>query len=517
MSHVLSWITFFPLLGALGILFVPKGKDQLIKTIAAAVTFVPLVLALGMLSSYDQTLQGFQFVEMIPWISSLNVNFHMGVDGMSFLMVLLSTMLSFLCIFASWNIKKYVKGYFCMFLLLHVGMLGVFCSLDFFLFYVFWEVMLLPMYFLVGIWGGERKEYAAIKFFLYTLLGSVLMLVGLLALYFYSTGPDGASPATFNLIELSKINWSQYTINIFGYVLPFDTTVWWLLFMGFAVKVPIVPFHTWLPWAHVQAPTAVSVILAGVLLKMGTYGFLRINFWLLPDATKSFGMVLAIMGVVNIIYGALCAMAQKDLKKLVAYSSVSHMGYCLLGMAVFTAGGMQGAILQMFNHGISAAMMFMLVGILYDRLHHRQIVDKNGNLGFGGIAQKEPIITAAWMVAVFSSLGLPGLNGFISEAMVFLGAFPVYKVITSIAAIGIVLTAAYLLWMVQRVFLGPYTAQHKDESGHMHPAGEIPPLKWHEWVVLVPLAILCLWIGIMPQPLLNLFKVSANTLTEALR
>jgi NADH-quinone oxidoreductase subunit M len=517
MSHVLSLITFIPVLGILAILFVPKDKEHVIKILAAAFTFVPFVLALSMIGRFDFATKDFQFIEMMPWIQSLNVSFHMGVDGMSFLMVLLSTMLSFLCIFASWNIKKYVKGYFCMFLLLHVGMLGVFCALDFFLFYVFWEIMLLPMYFLVGIWGGERKEYAAIKFFLYTLFGSVLMLVGLLALYFYSTGPDGMSPATFNLVELSKINWSQYTLNIFGWNLPFDKAVWWLLFMGFAVKVPIVPFHTWLPWAHVQAPTAVSVILAGVLLKMGIYGFLRINFWLLPEATKSFAGILAVMGVINIVYGALCAMAQKDLKKLVAYSSVSHMGYCLLGMAVFTAGGMQGAILQMFNHGLSSAMMFMLVGVLYDRLHHRQIVDEDGKLGFGGIAQKEPLITAAWMVAVFSSLGLPGLNGFISEAMVFLGSFPVYKVLTSIAAIGIVLTAAYLLWMVQRVFLGPYTAQHKDDSGHMHPAGDLPALKWNEWVVIVPLAVLCLWIGLMPQPLLDLFKVSANTMTEALR
>jgi len=517
MSHVLSWITFFPLLGAVGLLFVPKHKEQLIKTIAAAVTFVPFVLALSLLRGFDFSLKGFQFIEQAPWIDSLNIQYHLGIDGISFLMVLLSTMLSFLCIFASWNIKKQVKGYFAMFLLLHVGMLGVFCALDFFLFYVFWEVMLLPMYFLVGIWGGEKKEYAAIKFFLYTLLGSVLMLVGLLALYFYSTGPDGTTPATFNLIELSKINWSQYTLNIFGYTLPFDRAVWWLLFMGFAVKVPVVPFHTWLPWAHVQAPTAVSVILAGVLLKMGIYGFLRINFWLLPQATQAYSTFLVVLGVINIIYGALCAMAQKDLKKLVAYSSVSHMGYCLLGMGVFTAAGMQGAILQMFNHGLSAAMMFMLVGVLYDRLHHRSIVTQDGKLGFGGIAQKEPIITAVWMVAVFSSLGLPGLNGFISEAMVFIGAFQVNKTATAIAALGIVLTAAYLLWMVQRVFLGPYTTQHKDEDGHYHEATEIPPIKWNEWVVLIPLAVLCLWIGIMPQPIINVFSTSANMLSELLR
>jgi NADH-quinone oxidoreductase subunit M len=517
MSHVLSWITFFPLLGILAILAVPKEHEKWIKIIAAAATFVPFVLALRLIGAFDYDLQGFQFIEQATWISSLNVQYHLGIDGISFMLVLLSTLLSFLCIFASWNVTKYVKGYFAMFLLLHVGMLGVFCALDFFLFYVFWEVMLLPMYFLVGIWGGERKEYAAIKFFLYTLFGSVVMLVGLLALYFYSAGPSGTGFPTFNLIELAKMDWSQYTIEIFGMSLPFDKTVWWLLFMGFAVKIPVVPLHTWLPWAHVQAPTAVSVILAGVLLKMGTYGLLRINFWLLPQATQAFALTLAVLGVINIIYGALCAMAQKDLKKLVAYSSVSHMGYCLLGMAVFTAAGMQGAVLQMFNHGISAAMMFMLVGVLYERLHHRAIVTSDGKLGFGGIAQKAPIITAVWMIAVFSSLGLPGLNGFISEAMVFLGAFPIYKTLTAIAALGIVLTAAYLLWMVQRVFLGPFVAQHKDESGHMHPAQDIPPLRWHEWVVLIPLAIICFWVGIMPQPLLNVFKTSSNMLTEMLR
>ena len=260
-----------------------------------------------------------------------------------------------------------------------------------------------------------------------------------------------------------------------------------------------------------------SVILAGVLLKIGTYGLLRINFSVLPQATQAFAYILAILGIINIIYGAFCAMAQKDLKKLVAYSSVSHMGYCIFGMAVFTPAGMQGAVLQMFNHGISAAMAFMLVGVLYDRLHHRYIVTPDGRLGFGGIAQKAPMITAMWTLAVFSSLGLPGLNGFISEALVFMGAFQVYKTETIIAALGIVLTAAYLLWMVQRVFLGPFTTLHKDvETGVLHPAHEIEPLKLKEWVVLVPLAVLCVWVGIFPQPFLDLMKTSLNQLIEVL-
>ncbi len=512
MNHILSWMTFFPLIGALLILLTPSRFETMIKSIAAGATAVPFALSLVVAMNFDRSTAAFQFVESYNWIPSINVHYHMGIDGVSVLMVLLTGLLSFLCIFASWNVKKLVKGYFMMFLLLHVGMMGVFCALDFFLFYIYWEVMLLPMYFLVGIWGGERKEYAAIKFFLYTLFGSVLMLVAMLALYFYSAGPDGSQIRTFNILQLASMDWTQYRIHIFGLDLPFDKTMWWMLFVGFAVKVPIFPFHTWLPWAHVQAPTAVSIILAGVLLKMGTYGFLRINFSVFPQATKAFAYVMAILGIVNIIYGALCAMAQKDLKKLVAYSSVSHMGYVILGMAVFTPAGIQGAVLQMFNHGISAAMMFCLVGVLYDRLHHRYIVTPDGKLGFGGIAQKAPWVTAIWMVAVFSSLGLPTLNGFISEALVFMGAFPVYKTETVIAALGIVLTAAYLLWMVQRVFLGPFTALHKDENGVLHPAHDIPEVRPMEWVVLAPLAALCLWIGLYPQPFLDFLKVSLNQL-----
>ncbi|MBP7845287.1 MAG: NADH-quinone oxidoreductase subunit M [Proteobacteria bacterium] len=517
MDHILSWITFFPLLGVIAIMFVPGGQEKLVKTIAAAVTFVPFVLALILMSRFDTSSTQMQFVEKLSWIPSINVEYHLGIDGVSILMVLLSTMLSFLCIFASWNIKKLVKGYFSMFLLLHVGMLGVFCALDFFLFYVFWEVMLLPMYFLVGIWGGEKKEYAAIKFFLYTLFGSVLMLVGMLALYFYSRGPDGSQIATFNILELAKRNWAGYTVDVFGLHLPFDKTVWWLLFVGFAVKVPIFPFHTWLPWAHVQAPTAVSVILAGVLLKMGVYGFLRINYSIFPQASVYYGPVLVVLGLINIIYGAFCAMAQKDLKKLVAYSSVSHMGYCLLGMAVFTEAGIHGAVLQMFNHGLSAAMMFMLVGVLYDRLHHRYIETDDGKPGFGGIAQKAPVITAVWMLAVFSSLGLPALNGFVSEALVFLGAFPGYKIPTLIAALGIILTAAYLLWMVQRVFLGPWTTLHKDDQGHLHAATTLEPIRVNEWIVLIPLGVLCVYIGLFPQPVLNYLTSTLNALLQTLR
>jgi NADH-quinone oxidoreductase subunit M len=508
-------MTFFPILGIIAIAFIPSKQEKVIKWVATASVFVPFLLGLQLMAMFDTTTPGVQFVEQFTWISSLNIEYHMGVDGLSILLILLTALISFLGIFASFTINKMVKGYFAMYLLLHVGMMGVFCALDFFLFYVFWEVMLLPMYFLVGIWGGERKEYAAIKFFLYTLFGGALMLVGVIALYMYSAGPEGQGVPTFNLLKLAQQDWTQYTINIFGQQLPFDKTVWWLLFIGFAIKVPVFPFHTWLPWAHVQAPTAISVVLAGVLLKMGTYGMLRVNFSILPDATQYFSYVMIVLGIVNIIYGAFCAMAQKDLKKLVAYSSVSHMGYCLLGMAVFTEAAMHGAVLQMFNHGLSAAMMFMLVGVLYDRLHHRYIVTPEGKLGFGGIAQKAPWITAAWTVAIFASLGLPGLNGFISEALVFLGSFPKYRTETVIASAGIVLGAAYLLWMAQRVFLGPFTTLEKDHhSGALVPAHEIAEPTLREWAVVAPLAALCLFIGVYPQPILNLIKQSVNALLE---
>ncbi len=521
MQNILSLMIFVPIVGAIAMQFLPKGKEGMAKWIAAAFTAIPLLLSIQLISSFNFNTAEMQFVEKASWISSLNVEYHLGVDGLSILMVLLTSLLSFLGVFASWNITKMVKGYYTMYLLLHVGMMGVFCSLDFFLFYVFYEVMLLPMYFLVGIWGGEKKEYAAIKFFLYTLAGSVFLLIGIIALYMYSRGPDGAGVPTFNILQLAKMDWSQYTINIFGHQLPFDKTVWWLIFVGFAVKVPIVPLHTWLPWAHVQAPTAVSVILAGVLLKIGTYGMLRINWTILPEATQSMSSFLVVLGIINIIYGAFCAMAQKDLKKLVAYSSVSHMGYCILGMAAAIKAGagpsaqaaMNGAILQMFNHGLSAAMMFMLVGVLYDRLHHRYLVTEDGRLGFGGIAQKAPWVTAAWTVAIFASLGLPGLNGFVSEALVFLGAFPIYKTATVVASLGIVLTGAYLLWMAQRVFLGPFTALEKDpKTGSLVPAHEVAEPTLREWVVIAPLGLLCLIVGVIPQPFLNFMKVSVNHL-----
>ncbi len=484
MGHVLSWMTFFPLIGAAVILALPRERLNLVRWTAAATSAVPLLLGVWLFANFDRGATGLQFVERVPWIKAFNIDYFMGIDGISVPMVILTALLSFLCMFASWGIGKMVRGYYALFLLLETGMLGVFCALDFFLFFVFWEVMLLPMYFLIGIWGGPRREYAAIKFFLYTLVGSVLMLLAMLALYFRH------DPHTFDMTQL----WTDTT----GYGRTFQLVVYAALFIGFAIKVPVFPFHTWLPDAHVEAPTAISVILAGILLKMGTYGILRISYPVLPVATIYFAGALAVLGVINIIYGALCAMAQKDLKKLVAYSSVSHMGYCLLGMAALTPAGMNGAVLQMFNHGTTTAMLFLLVGVIYDRAHHREIE------GFGGLATQMPIYTGIVSVAFFASLGLPGLSGFISEALVFLGAFPVFKGLTIVAVCGIVLTAGYMLWTLQRMFLG--TLQEKYKT--------LPDINARELFTLVPLGVIVVILGVYPMPVLDLMSRSLGWVVQ---
>ncbi|MBI4405375.1 MAG: NADH-quinone oxidoreductase subunit M [Deltaproteobacteria bacterium] len=496
---MLSWITFIPLIGMGIILLLPRNNANLVRWTSLISTTIPLLLGFGLFAKFDRGSAAAQFVERVPWIPAFNIEYFIGVDGLSVAMVLLTVLLCFICVIASWRISDAVKGYHAMFLLLETGMLGVFCALDFFLFFIFWEAMLLPMYFLIGIWGGRDKVYAAIKFFLYTLFGSVLMLLVLLGMYYYS------QPHGFDLIQLASTRpFASQTITLLGWQLPLDKVFWVLLFVGFAIKVPIWPFHTWLPWAHVEAPTAVSVVLAGVLLKMGTYGMLRMNFAILPEATKWACNFLAILAVINIIYGAFCAMAQKDLKKLVAYSSISHMGYVLLGMASFTAAGVNGAVLQMFNHGTSTAMLFLLVGVIYDRVHHRWIVKPDGSRGFGGIAAVMPVYTGIMGLAVFASLGLPGLSGFISEALVFLGAFSVPKlqIYVVIGSLGIILGAAYLLWMFMRIFLGPLNDECK----------ALPDMSWRERLALLPLCVLVIVLGVYPMPVLDLMSASISQL-----
>jgi len=483
-GHLLTWVTFIPILGLIGILFVPKDRSEYSRLIAAIATGIQLWVALMILFGFDTSASRMQFVEQANWITTFHIQYHMGVDGLSISMVLLTALLSFIGIFASWNIGKALKGYFALFLLLDTGMMGVFVSLDFFLFYIFWEVMLLPMYFLIGMWGGPRREYAAMKFFLYTFAGSILMLLAMLALYFTH------DPHTFNMLTLMH--------GTYGHT--FQIVVFLALFIAFAIKVPVFPFHTWLPLAHVEAPTAISVILAGVLLKMGTYGLLRISFPILPEGAIWFALPLAILGVINIIYGAMCAMAQKDIKRLVAYSSINHMGIVLLGLAAMTKAGMTGALFQMFNHGTITAMLFLCVGVIYDRAHHREID------GFGGLAGQMPIYTGLVAIAFFAGLGLPGLSGFISEAMTFIGAFPVYTVLTILATFGIILNAGYFLWAFQRIFFGELNEKYSD----------IPEINGREIFTLAPLAAIVIFLGIYPMPMLNLFSTAIDKLLGVL-
>src|ERR1700719_3720983 len=485
MSHALTLITFVPIAGMVLILALPDSMKNLSKWIAVAATIPQLLIAIYLYENFDTTTSAVQFAEKASWMPAYHISYFIGVDGISISMVLLTAIIMFISVFASFGIEKGVKGYFALLLMLDTGMMGVFVSLDFFLFYIFWEVMLLPMYFLIGVWGGPRREYAAIKFFLYTLLGSVLILLAMLGLYYY-----GATP-TFDMIELAA--------NAGNYTMTFQRVAWIALFIGFAIKTPAFPFHTWLPDAHVEAPTAISVILAGVLLKMGTYGILRINFSILPAASHEFAFwLLGVIGTINIVYGALCAMAQTDYKKLIAYSSVSHMGYVMLGMAALTEAGINGAVLQMFNHGTITAMLFILVGVIYDRAHHRDIN------GFGGLASHLPIYAALTGFAFFAGLGLPAMSAFISEVLVLSGSWQPHPILTIFAAATAILTAGYLLWTYPRIYLGPLNEKYKNFTD----------MNFREVAMLVPLAIIVLILGVYPQAILSLLGTSLDHLNQ---
>ena len=469
------------------VLLLPERWTNGIRAVAVAFTAVALGLSVWALTAFDPNITGaMQFEEIHQWIPSVNVFYHVGVDGLSMPLVILTTLLSLLAAIASFSIKERVKEYFALYLLLEAGMLGVFVALDLFLFYVFWEVMLVPMYFLIGIWGGEKREYAAIKFFLYTLLGSVIMLLGILALYFT------AQPHTFDMLELMR---QQGT-----FLRTFQIIVFLAFYVGFAIKVPVFPFHTWLPDAHVEAPTAISVLLAGVLLKMGGYGLLRVSYPILSVGAHWFAWPLAILGVINIVYGSLVAMAQKDLKKLIAYSSVGHMGFVLLGAAAMTPTGLNGAMMQMFNHGIITGALFLLVGVLYDRAHTREIA------AFSGLAVRVPVYVGIMSFTMFASLGLPGLSGFVSEFLSLVGSFPVFPVLVIISGAGIVITAGYFLWTIRRMFLGKL-----DERW----AG-LTDINFRELVTVVPLMILMVLIGVYPSILIKLMNPALTELSRVM-
>jgi NADH-quinone oxidoreductase subunit M len=481
MSHYLSLILFTPLAGAIALLFVNKQSESTIRWIANGVALVGFLISVPLWWAYDPSNAEFQFIERLPWIPSIGAEYFLGVDGFSTLLILLTTMMGFIAVLSSWNaITDRVKEYYVFLLMLQTGMLGAFMALDFLLFFLFWEVMLVPMYFLIGIWGSSNRLYSAIKFFLYTLVGSVVMLLGILALYFYHHSVTGVY--SFDVTRYYALD------------LPLDLQ-WWIFlafFLGFAIKVPMFPFHTWLPDAHTDAPTAGSVILAAVLLKMGTYGFIRFS---LPIGTNAFVPMMVLLSIIGIVYGALVAFAQKDWKRLVAYSSVSHMAMVMLGMFALNPVGITGSILQQLNHGISTGALFLLVGVVYERRHTREISE------YGGLSKVMPVYAAIFLLMTMSSIGLPALNGFIGEILILQGIFVVDKIWAAFAATGIVLGAVYMLSLYQRTMFGTIE-NPKNEK--------LLDLSGREFATFAPLIVLAIWIGLYPKPFLDRLDTSVQ-------
>jgi NADH-quinone oxidoreductase subunit M len=505
-SHILSIILFTPLLGAIILLFVSKHERDVIRWIANISALVGFLVSLPLIPMFWAVRSEpgqFKFLEGSAnnWIPSIGAGYNLGIDGISFLLIMLTTLLGWISILSSWTaIENRVKEYYVWFLVLQTGMLGVFMALDFFLFFVFWEAMLVPMYLLIGIWGGPRKLYAAIKFFLYTLLGSVLMLLGILFLYFHHHSLTGVF--TFSIPELYHT----------APQIPFHYAIWLFLafFLGFAIKVPMFPFHTWLPDAHVEAPTAGSVILAGVLLKMGTYGFIRFSLPFFPQVITSSATLwgvttrgwMIVLSVIAIIYGALVSLMQKDMKKLVAYSSVSHLGFCTLGIFALNPLGLSGSVLQQINHGISTGALFLIVGILYERRHTREIAE------YGGISNVMPVYATITMIMFLSSMGLPLLNGFVGEFTILQGAFTANWKWAAWAAPGVILAAAYLLWLYQRVFFGTVT---NPKNSKLH---DLTP---REILTFVPLIICAFWIGLYPKPFFQILESPVNQIVQTIQ
>jgi NADH-quinone oxidoreductase subunit M len=479
---ILSTLIFLPIAGAIAILLIKRTSETPIKWTALLISILTFILSLPLFTGFDKTTSAMQFTETYAWVPQWGIRYALGVDGISVLFVLLTALLTVLCVMVSWNsIKEKTKEFYAALLLTEGAMIGVFSSLDLFLFYIFWEAMLIPMFLLIGVWGGPNRVYATIKFFLYTLVGSVLMLVGIIVLYLHSG-------RTFDILQMMTMHY-PYSLQLM---------LFWAFFAAFAVKVPMFPFHTWLPDAHTEAPTAGSVILAGVLIKMGAYGFLRFSIPLFPDAARDMAPVMMILSVIAIIYGGIICLAQTDLKRLIAYSSVSHMGFVTLGIFALNTQGIQGGILQMISHGLVTGALFLCVGIAYDRTHSRQIAD------YGGVATIMPIYAAFFMVFTLAAIGLPGTSGFIGEFLILIGGFAAWKLMGVLAATGVIIGAAYMLWLYQKIFfmdINPKVEGHKD-------------INIREIMTLVPLIVLVIWIGVYPNTFLSFMDASVQNLID---
>ncbi len=494
-NFILTYLLVVPIISSIIVLLLPETQKKLIRWFGFIATIIAFIISFAAYLQFNNSDTQFQLIHKILWIKSLNISFHVGVDGISLILILLTTFITPLTLLSTWKeIEKNVKMFTFSMLLLEAGMLGVFMALDIFLFYVFWEAMLIPMYFIIGVWGGERRIYASVKFFLYTMFGSLLMLVAIIWLTVYAFNQSGTF--TSNLLDLYNV----------GPAIPNKIQKWMFLafFLSFAIKVPIFPFHTWLPDAHVEAPTAGSVILAGVLLKMGTYGLIRFCLPLFPQSALYYASFISILAIIGIIYGALVSMVQPDIKKLIAYSSISHLGFVVLGIFAFTIESLQGAIIQMINHGLSTGALFLLVGVLYERTHHREIEY------YGGIAKIIPVYSSILLIVSLSSIGLPGLNGFIGEFLILLGSFKSQVLgswwYTIFASSGVIFAAVYLLWMYQRVVFGEIKNQKLTQ--------ELIDINKRELVVLLPIILFIVWIGVYPTTFLKLTEISAQTILQ---
>ncbi|MBM3451117.1 MAG: NADH-quinone oxidoreductase subunit M [Armatimonadetes bacterium] len=500
---ILSITLFLPLLGVVALMFIPRDNSRLVRQVTMVFAVLTFLASLMIVPGFDFSTRAIQMIEQASWIPSIGIQYKVGVDGMSLTLVIMTTLLTILSLIYSYRVEDRVKEYNLLFLLLEVGMIGAFLALDFFLFYIFFELTLVPMYFLIGIWGGPRKEYAAIKFFLYTLVGSLAMLLAILLLYFNLP----ADARTFDVLKITELR------PLAGKGL-IAALAFWGFFLSFAIKVPMFPFHTWLPDAHVEAPTAGSVILAAVLLKLGTYGFIRFSLPIFPDMFAQFAPIVTVLAVIGIVYGALVAMAQTDMKKLVAYSSVNHMGYVMLAIAAAAsaynrpeladaaATALNGATLNMLAHGVITGALFLIVGVIYDdRTHTRGVND------FGGLWAILPKYGAIAITAMFASLGLPGLMGFVAEFLIFVGSFAILPVPTAIAALGIVINAAFFLWTIQRVFLGPSNPKWLS----------LPDVTPREMWALAPLILLMIVFGVYPKPLIDIINLTSVQVVSLLK